>query len=573
MLRQTAFLVCFLGALHVISGADWTYTGATGQGNWANLPGYSDCGGQSQSPIDLPVTKYYNPLLTPFTFHNYAETTAFTLKLRNTGYGAQVDLVSGNTADVKITNGGLPGTFKAAQFHFHWGADNTRGSEHTSNGTKFPMEVHIVHYNMKYTSIGEAITQPDGLAVLGVFFEIASTDNPKYAPIVDNLDNIMHYTNETMVTPFNLMDLLPTNNLDRFYRYSGSLTTPGCFESVTWTVFEDTVPISAAQMAKFRSLINSAGQPTVDNYRLPQPLNDRNVYVSYPGPPSTWGYTGDKGAAYWANTYPLCGGDSQSPIDLPPTDLMAYDRSLGTFEMTNYDNGSIHDATLYNTGYGVQVNFGGNIAVTARNGGLPGTFRLAQFHFHWGSNNAMGSEHFYNGKSYPMEVHFVHYNIKYGSLGNAADKPDGLAVFGFFFEVGHVHNCNYNPVIENLHKIRFPKTTANIDSFNIRYMMTENMSRYYRYKGSLTTPACYESVTWTVFEETIKLSSEQLAQFREVFNTAGQKTVNNYRPPQPLNTRVVYLSYDNLKLVGAGSYVTAGKFLIAILAAIAVLFH
>ena len=33
------------------------------------------------------------------------------------------------------------------------------------------------------------------------------------------------------------------------------------------------------------------------------------------------------------------------------------------------------------------------------------------------------------------EMHLVHYNTKYGSFGNAVDKPDGLAVLGVFLEV------------------------------------------------------------------------------------------------------------------------------------------
>jgi len=41
--------------------------------------------------------------------------------------------------------------------------------------------------------------------------------------------------------------LLPTD-LTKFFRYPGSLTTPGCFESVTWTVFKDVVNISQYQV-------------------------------------------------------------------------------------------------------------------------------------------------------------------------------------------------------------------------------------------------------------------------------------------------------------------------------------
>ena len=32
-----------------------------------------------------------------------------------------------------VTRGGLPGTYKFAQLHFHWGASSDKGSEHKIN--------------------------------------------------------------------------------------------------------------------------------------------------------------------------------------------------------------------------------------------------------------------------------------------------------------------------------------------------------------------------------------------------------------------------------------------------------
>lgn len=40
-----------------------------------------------------------------------------------------------------ISGGGLPTSYKAVQFHLHWGTNGGPGSEHTIDGEQFPMEV------------------------------------------------------------------------------------------------------------------------------------------------------------------------------------------------------------------------------------------------------------------------------------------------------------------------------------------------------------------------------------------------------------------------------------------------
>jgi hypothetical protein len=42
-----------------------------------------------------------------------------------------------------------------------------------------------------------------------------------------------------------------------FFRYQGSLTTPGCYEAVTWTVFETPILISDRQVKKGHWMISN----------------------------------------------------------------------------------------------------------------------------------------------------------------------------------------------------------------------------------------------------------------------------------------------------------------------------
>ena len=74
---------------------------------------------------------------------------------------------------------------------------------------------------------------------------------------------------------------------------------------------------------------------------------------------------------------------------------------------------------------------------------------------------------------------------------------------------------------------------------------------YWTYEGSLTTPPLHETVTWIVFKKPMTVSKEQLSVMRSLkSNTrsaalsprAGmpdKPMVNNYRPTQPMNNRIV----------------------------------
>nr|KAG5687653.1 hypothetical protein BaRGS_027545 [Batillaria attramentaria] len=191
----------------------------------------------------------------------------------------RVDYKSG---DLRVSDGGLQDEYSVAQYHFHWGSVDTQGSEHTVDCKAYPMEMHVVTFNRKYGDLERAMKREDGLAALGIFFEISSKDNPDFQPIIEALAKINRPGIVIELAPVPLRDLLPADT-GRYYRYPGSITTPPCREVVTWTVFSEPVRISAKQMKAFRSLWFEDRMPDgYNNFRPVQPLNrDRIIRASF----------------------------------------------------------------------------------------------------------------------------------------------------------------------------------------------------------------------------------------------------------------------------------------------------
>ena len=81
------------------------------------------------------------------------------------------------------------------------------------------------------------------------------------------------------------LDFLPAPTCrERFYRYSGSLTTPNCDEVVVWTVFADAIEVSNGQLESLRKakyFSQNKNGPMVNNFRPIQPLNNRRVERSF----------------------------------------------------------------------------------------------------------------------------------------------------------------------------------------------------------------------------------------------------------------------------------------------------
>ncbi|XP_071058501.1 carbonic anhydrase-like isoform X4 [Pseudochaenichthys georgianus] len=246
-------------------------SGVTGPEKWGK--DFPVANGQRQSPINIvPKEAQYDSTLKSLKLKYDPSNTKSIL---NNGHSFQVDYEDDANSSI-LTGGPISGTYRLKQFHFHWGASNDRGSEHTVNGIKSPCELHLVHWNTKYPSFGEAASQPDGLAVVGVFLKISAA-NPRLQKVLDAFDSIKTKGKQTVFANFDPKTLLP-DSMD-FWTYAGSLTTPPLLESVSWIVLKEPISVSRTQMARFRGLLftgeGEAPCCMVDNYRPPQPLKGR----------------------------------------------------------------------------------------------------------------------------------------------------------------------------------------------------------------------------------------------------------------------------------------------------------
>uniref|UniRef100_A0A336L6Y0 CSON001164 protein n=1 Tax=Culicoides sonorensis TaxID=179676 RepID=A0A336L6Y0_CULSO len=167
------------------------------------------------------------------------------MSITNNGHTVQLTV---NVENMPIVSGGpLTGPYQFAQLHFHWGDNDTYGSEDLIEGHSFPMELHAVFYKMEYGSVKSAMSHEDGLTVLAFFFEISDDDNENYMEFTELLDQIVEPRTSAVFTKQPSFGELFATDFTHYYTYNGSLTTPPCSEIVTWIDFAHPIYLSHNQ--------------------------------------------------------------------------------------------------------------------------------------------------------------------------------------------------------------------------------------------------------------------------------------------------------------------------------------
>lgn len=126
------------------------------------------------------------------------------------------------------------------------------GSEHRINSRAYPAELQILAYNSHlYHSYYEASLRPLGLLAISILVDLLPAK--KVAPhtqlssLLNKLAKIKHRGNSVPISGFNISALLPET--EYFVTYDGSLTIPGCHESVVWLLLNKPLYASQAQVS------------------------------------------------------------------------------------------------------------------------------------------------------------------------------------------------------------------------------------------------------------------------------------------------------------------------------------
>ncbi len=224
-------LCIFASTSSFAKGVHWGYNGKAGPSNWGDLDKkFHLCKkGLKQSPIDIVNVKKEETKKLTF---NYADTP---LNIVNNGHTLQVNYKAGSTLLIGKNK------FNLLQFHFH------TPSEHKVKSKTFPIEAHFVHANDKKE-----------LAVIGVMIKEGKA-NKTFAAILENAPTKVgeKSVKSTMVNG----KAIQPSNMNVYYNYSGSLTTPPCSEGVNWIVIKEPIEMSKAQIERFKKIFSMNARP------------------------------------------------------------------------------------------------------------------------------------------------------------------------------------------------------------------------------------------------------------------------------------------------------------------------
>lgn len=196
------------------------------------------------------------------------------------------------------------------------------------------------------------------------------------------------------------------------------------------------------------------------------------------------------GPRNWGRINPNCDGKRQSPVNFVWFNATVV---LTGPRVTIQNIARRPESIRYeNNGHGVSISLNYTNGNQPRFLGGPlgrDSFIFSSMHMHWRSEHTVGS------RMLDAELHLVSYNSKYGSLAQALEYPDGLAVLGFLYEMPpHANNTVFDvvrPFFNGTSYVREPGANyvERRNLFSLLEVIGTAAFTIWNYNGSLTTPS------------------------------------------------------------------------------------
>ncbi|XP_069686142.1 uncharacterized protein [Periplaneta americana] len=232
--------------------------------------------GHFQSPIDLNIKSMKVLELPALNWHNYNHVPV-KMKLTNSGHTVILSAKWGQDRPYISDGPLLDSGYVFSQLHFHWGENDCEGSEHTVEGTSFPMEMHVVHFKTCYLTQESALREKDGMVIIVYFFKLQSNPNPEIKKLADFLHYVKQPHTSSRIEPLPLSSLVKQFQRD-YFLYWGSVMTSTCAHLIMWVISREPIGINSEQLAKFRTLLDNSEEPMMGNFRDTQPLASSFVF-------------------------------------------------------------------------------------------------------------------------------------------------------------------------------------------------------------------------------------------------------------------------------------------------------
>ncbi|XP_047121591.1 carbonic anhydrase-related protein 10-like [Schistocerca piceifrons] len=257
----------------------WTYDGISGPNFWGRInPQWSLCNkGRRQSPIDVDPDKLlFDPLLRPLHIDKHIVSGT----LLNTGQTMVFRVDKDAKHHVNISGGPLAYRYQLEEMYFHYGMDNSHGSEHSIHGYHFPGEMQMYAFNAElYKNMSEAQHKSQGIVGVAIMMQIREPPTNELRLISSNFQRVKFKGQMTPIKHLSLHHLLP--DTDHYMTYEGSTTHPGCWETTVWIILNKPIYISRQEMYSLRLLMQGPQEeqkaPLGNNVRPPQHLHHRTV--------------------------------------------------------------------------------------------------------------------------------------------------------------------------------------------------------------------------------------------------------------------------------------------------------